>query len=150
MSAQLLFHLVCGIVFIIVSITDLRDRRIPNQIIIPAIGIAFALTFSLWPLWPSALIGAVIGAVVLLIPAIFFGGRGGMGDVKLALFMGLILGQQGIIFALIIAHLSASLLWIGVLFKKIERDAMIPFGPFLSLGAIVALVGYYANFWGGN
>ncbi|MDJ0754758.1 MAG: A24 family peptidase [Ardenticatenaceae bacterium] len=131
---------VCMAILIAVSISDLRERRVPNKIIVPAIGISLLLMF-ITPGWRSGLLGAAVGAGFMLIPVVALGKKGGMGDVKLAFFMGLILGYPLIIPALIVAHLSASLLLIGVLFKKINRQTLIPFAPFLSIGTAIFLLG---------
>jgi len=67
-------------------------------------------------------------------------GKGmGMGDVKLALFMGLLLGPVKVITAFYIAFIVGaliSLILIGV--GRASRKSLVPFGPFLILGTVVA------------
>lgn len=67
-------------------------------------------------------------------------GMGG-GDLKLGVFMGLVLGFPNCLLALILAFLSGSIVGIGLMIfgKKGLKDA-IPFGPFLSLASITALL----------
>lgn len=81
--------------------------------------------------------------------AIFFGsiifltkGRGmGGGDLKLGIFMGFILGFPNSLIALSLAFLTGSTVGIGLLIlKKRHFGQTIPFGPFLSLGSITALL----------
>lgn len=72
----------------------------------------------------------------------FTKGKGmGGGDLKLAVFMGLLLGFPGILVALMIAFLSGSLAGLLLIFlKKRNLRQTIPFGPFLSLGGITTLL----------
>ena len=141
-----LFEIVLDLVYcsllLAVSIFDLRERRVPNRIIFPAIVIA-GLAMFLRPGWRPALLGALVGGGFMLIPVLAFGKKGGMGDVKLAFFMGLILGFPNIIPALIIAHVATLFLWVGVAFKWLDRRALIPFAPFLALGTAALLLAPY-------
>lgn len=125
-------------IFLAVSFFDLKERRVPNNIMFPAIVLGFIAMFYR-PGWQSGLLGAALGAGIMLLPVLTFGKKGGMGDVKLAFFMGLILGYPGILVALIIAHVSTIFLWVGILLKKLTRKSLIPFAPFLSFGALVIL-----------
>jgi len=67
-------------------------------------------------------------------------GKGmGFGDVKLALFMGLFLGWPKIILAYYIAFVVGSVIGLLlILLKKKKKNSMIPFGPFLILGTMIA------------
>lgn len=136
---DILLDLFATAVLVAVSVFDLRERRIPNKIIFPAILVAL-LTMFIRPGWQNALIGALFGAGFMLLPVVAFGKQGGMGDVKMAFFMGLILGFPGVLFALIIAHMCTLFLWIGVFFKRLDRKSLIPFGPFLAFGSLVIMV----------
>lgn len=91
------------------------------------------------------------GLVAALVIGLFFGGlifftkgRGmGGGDFKLGIFIGLVLGIQNSLVAILIAFLSGSVVGIALLLsRKKNFGQTIPFGPFMSFGAIVAL------FWG--
>ncbi len=74
----------------------------------------------------------------------FTKGRGmGLGDVKLAIFMGLFLGGQKTILAFYIAFIFGALIsLILMILKKANKKTLVPFGPFLILGTIVTW------FWG--
>ena len=64
----------------------------------------------------------------------------GMGDVKYAALIGLILGWQSGLVASAIAFISASVFFIILIpFGKVSFGQRVPFGPFLSLGAVLAL-----------
>ncbi len=97
-------------VLVLVTVTDLEHRLIPNRAILPAIAIA-ALVSPLWfgPGWYLALVGGAIGYGFFWLAVQLgdrFIGRGamGFGDVKLAAFVGLITGFPGIITALVRDH----------------------------------------------
>jgi len=87
---------------------------------------------------------SAIGATLFLYLLSFIKIRGqegmGMGDVLLAIFMGLLLGYPNIIVAFYVAFIIGAVfgivyLWI---FKGKNKSTMIPFGPFLLLGTLVA------------
>ncbi len=84
--------------------------------------------------------GAIGGAVFLGLLHLITRGRGmGMGDVKLAIFMGLFLGWQKLIVAMYVAFIVGAVygLWLIYGLKK-SKKSQIPFGQFLILGTIVA------------
>jgi leader peptidase (prepilin peptidase)/N-methyltransferase len=63
----------------------------------------------------------------------------GFGDVKLGVFMGLVLGWQAGILAVVLANFIGTLVIIpGLVARKLTRTSRIPFGPFLILGFILA------------
>ena len=67
----------------------------------------------------------------------------GLGDVKLAFLMGLILGWPSILIALLISFFSGSIIGIClILFGKKGLKSQIPFGPFLSGATIVVMLFY--------
>ena len=133
---QIILNLIYVGIFLSVSYYDLKERRVPNNIVFPAMGLGFIAMFFFPPGWGSGLLGALIGGGIMLLPVVAFGKKGGMGDVKLAMFMGLIIGSSDIFTALLVAHVAAAFLFIGMLFKWLQRDSLIPFAPFLSFGAL--------------
>jgi leader peptidase (prepilin peptidase)/N-methyltransferase len=132
---------------ILLTITDLEHRRIPNKVIVPAIAVA-ALTSFFWfgPGWYLALIGGAIGYGFFWLAAVIGGkaiGRGAMGggDVKLAAFIGLITGVPGIITALVLTILAGGIISALLLLVRIVNlRSGIPYGPFLVLGGFVTMV----------
>lgn len=134
-----------ALVMAVVSYIDLRERRLPNRIMYPSI--AFALgAAGIAPGWLSGLAGGASAALVLIIPVLIYGPeRAGIGDVKLALFIGLVLGFSPALFqALFLGFASAALVGVvGILLGRLHLRSLLPFGPFLSLGAIVALLQYF-------
>src|SRR5262245_33743273 len=74
------------------ALVDLRTRRLPNRLTYPAILLGLA-TPSVFPerTWPATLLGGAAMLLIFLPPALIGSGWLGMGDVKLALALGLFL-----------------------------------------------------------
>ncbi|MDX6508686.1 MAG: leader peptidase (prepilin peptidase) / N-methyltransferase [Gaiellaceae bacterium] len=130
------------IALVAVSATDLEHRIIPNKIVLPAAVAVLAAQTALHPSpeWALCALGA---SGFLFVAALAYPAGMGMGDVKLALLMGAMLGRTvGV--ALMLGMVAALLPGIVLLAKHGQkaRKMGIPFGPFLALGSIVAL------FWG--
>lgn len=129
-----------------VSFTDIREFRIPNKVMFPALAVALVVALARPERW-WLLLGGLFVAVALLLPSIMAGKRQiGGGDVKLGLFIGLILGWPGGLWTAIVSCLLAMLFTIGgILMGRIKWRSKIAFGPFLSLGAV--FVGAFAVLW---
>jgi leader peptidase (prepilin peptidase) / N-methyltransferase len=124
---------------VVVSATDLSHRIIPNVIVLPATAIVLV---SMTALHPSVewLLGS-LGAGAFLFLAILAYPKGmGMGDMKLALLLGAMLGRT-VPVALMIGMAAALVPSIILLGRHgmAARKMMIPFGPFLALGGVVGL-----------
>ncbi|MGB9689924.1 A24 family peptidase [Thermogutta sp.] len=81
------------------AITDLRERRIPNVLTVPAMvaGLCFHSLMPGGQGWLFSLAGFAVGAALLILPYIF--GGGGMGDIKLLAALGSWLGPRGLLIA---------------------------------------------------
>jgi leader peptidase (prepilin peptidase)/N-methyltransferase len=135
------FYLIYTAVLCYVSWTDIQTRRIPNNVIIPAIAVALFATL-LTGNANDALFGAVIGPLPLVISRWISGaGQVGMGDIKLAFFIGLILGYPLVLYG-VTTSLVLSLLVgaIGIVQGKYTLRSKLPFGPFLAVGALAMMV----------
>lgn len=126
-------------VLVAVSATDLERRIIPNRIVLPATVVLLAAQTVLDPSveW---IVAGVAAAAFFLVAALAYPGGMGMGDVKLALLLGVVLGRT-VPVALMIGMLSALVPSVALIAKhgKAGRKMTIPFGPFLALGGVVAL-----------
>jgi leader peptidase (prepilin peptidase)/N-methyltransferase len=150
-----------GLIFVValVAITriDLEHQIIPNRILAPLAVAALVLTAVFEPhQLPERLIAGAAAGGFLLVAALAYPGGMGMGDVKLAAVMGLVLGRA-VAPALLVALLAGTIVGIGVMARhgvKEGRRTKVPFGPFLALGGIVglfagrALVGAYIHGFG--
>jgi leader peptidase (prepilin peptidase)/N-methyltransferase len=129
-------------VLVVVSATDLAHRIIPNRVVLPAAAVVLAAQTALHPSprWALAALGA---SGFLLLAALVYPAGMGMGDVKLALLMGAMLGRV-VPVALMLGMLLALVPSIALLIRhgSAARKMGIPFGPFLALGSVLAL------FWG--
>jgi leader peptidase (prepilin peptidase)/N-methyltransferase len=122
-----------------VSATDLEHRIIPNRIVVPAAAIVLAAQTALKPSpeWAIAAFGA---CGFLLLTALVYPAGMGMGDVKLALLLGAMLGRT-VPVAILLGLVAAMLPAFALLARhgSAARKMGIPLGPFLALGAVVAL-----------
>jgi leader peptidase (prepilin peptidase)/N-methyltransferase len=122
-----------------VSATDLEHRIIPNRIVVPAAGIVLAAQTAVRPS-PEWAIAAVAASGFLLAAALAYPGGMGMGDVKLALLLGAMLGRTVTVALLVgmAVALVPSLVLLARHGSK-ARKMGVPLAPFLALGALVAL-----------
>ena len=87
------------------------------------------------------LAGFVGGAFFLLLVVFSKGKAMGGGDIKLAVFMGLVLGLSKLAVALFLAFLTGAIVSLILIFVGKKRFGQtIAFGPFLVFGAYVALI----------
>lgn len=127
---------------ITMGVIDLEHQRVLNVLVFPAIawGLISILFMHLGRPWPW-LLGGVIGFTVLFLIALISSGAMGMGDVKLGLYIGLIVGVPEVTLTLFMAFIAGGLMAsILLLLKKIGRKDPIAFGPYLALAGIVTLL----------
>jgi leader peptidase (prepilin peptidase)/N-methyltransferase len=129
-------------VLVVVSATDLAHRIIPNRVVLPASALVLAAQTALHPS-PEWVLAALGASGFLLVAALIYPAGMGMGDVKLALLMGAMLGRV-VPVALMLGMVLALVPSIVLLARHgaAARKMGIPFGPFLALGSVIAL------FWG--
>jgi leader peptidase (prepilin peptidase) / N-methyltransferase len=129
-------------VLVVITRTDLEHRLIPDKIVLPGAVVLLALRTIDDPSVEWVLCALCAGLVLLVIVLVYPSGIG-MGDVKLAAFLGAALGIS-VIVAMFVGFFVAFVPAL-VLFVRHGREARrsaIPLGPFLALGGVVAL------FWG--
>ena len=122
-----------------ISATDLEHRIVPNRIVVPAAAITLVAQTALNPSVEWVL-GAFGAAGFLFVAVLVYPKGMGMGDVKLALLMGAMLGRTvpvALMVGMIAALVPSLVLFVrhGVKARKMG----IPFAPFLAFGAVVAL-----------
>ena len=126
-------------VLVTVSATDLSHRIIPNVIVLPAAAIVLVAQTALDPSAEWAL-GAFGASLFLFLAALAYPKGMGMGDVKLALLLGAMLGRTvpvGLMLGMVAALVPSFVLLAR--HGSAARKMGIPFAPFLALGAVVAL-----------
>jgi leader peptidase (prepilin peptidase)/N-methyltransferase len=140
LSAEGVLAAFTAVVLVAVSVTDLERRIIPNRIVLPATAIVLVGHTIAEPSveWLLAALGA---SAFLFVPALISPQGMGMGDVKLALLMGAMLGRE-VVFALLIGSVAAAVPSVAILIRhgRAGRKVGFPFGPFLAFGAVVVLL----------
>jgi leader peptidase (prepilin peptidase)/N-methyltransferase len=136
--------IVCAYVaaLIVCTGTDVLAYRVPNVVTYPAIIAAIVIGMVM----PDAnradagLGGLVMGGTFLAMSIATRGGMG-MGDVKLALFIGFALGLTLAIMAMLITALAGGVIAVGLMISRLRgRRDPIPYAPFLALGALFVLL----------
>jgi leader peptidase (prepilin peptidase)/N-methyltransferase len=132
---------VVQLVLVLIAVIDIRTRRIPNALVLPAAFVVVGIRALLErdALVESLLAGGVCFVMFLLFALALRGGFG-MGDVKLAGLLGLALGHA-VIPALVIGTVAGALgsaLLVAV--GPSGRRSTLAYGPYLCLGAVVAIL----------
>ena len=131
---------------IVVSGIDLEHQIIPDRITLPGLAIGLVAAATILPIGiVNAVAGVAVGGGLLWLLAwlspYLFGKEGmGGGDIKLMGMVGAFLGWKPALLTIMLGALAGSVLGMTlILIKRLRRDQYIPFGPFLALGAVVAL-----------
>ncbi len=146
------------LIFLLMSVIDIRIGIVPDELNIALGAVAIALGASLvvspegsgslmgslgdmfglnGNLWTSRVVGAIFGFIFFEFLILVTRGKGiGMGDVKLALPLGLLFGWPDIIPVIMCAFICGALVGIFLIVsKKTTMKGVLPFGPFLAFGA---------------
>ncbi len=138
---------------LVIFVIDLDHQLILNRLVYPAMVIALIVSvLHTWagfdlnalafvPDLKHAAIGCGIGLALFLLIAILSRGGMGLGDVKMAALMGLMLGYPSVLVAIFLAIIAGGIIAIILLAaRKKGRKQAIPFGPFLALGTMLAMI----------
>ena len=165
-SVQTFIYTVLILSLIVITFIDLEHMIIPNVITIPGIiiGLVYNLIITDWNLFLRVLNHMDLTNMLFIIPKIpamnsFFGiiiGGGsllliaylyklirknegmGMGDVKLLAMLGAFLGINGVFFIILVSSLVGSVVGITIiLLNRGNLKFALPYGPFISLGAVL-------------
>jgi leader peptidase (prepilin peptidase)/N-methyltransferase len=149
-SLSYLFYFVFVAALIVITVIDLYHQIIPDVISLPGVGVGL-LTSLIIPqiTFFNSLMGILLGGGSLFLVATLYEwifkreGMGG-GDVKLLAMIGAFLGWKAVIVTILLSSLIGSITGILIMILKgKDFKYAIPFGPFLSLGAVIAL--FYAE-----
>jgi leader peptidase (prepilin peptidase) / N-methyltransferase len=127
------------VVLVAISATDLTHRIVPNRIVLPAAVVVLVAQTALEPS-PEWALGALGASGFLFVAALAYPAGMGMGDVKLALMLGAMLGKlvgAGLMLGMVAALVPSFFLLAR--HGSAARKMGIPFAPFLALGALIAL-----------
>ena len=145
-SLSYLFYFAFVAALIVITVIDLYHQIIPDVISLPGIGVGLLASLLIPQITLfNSLIGILLGGGSLFIVATFYQwlfkreGMGG-GDIKLLAMIGAFLGWKAVLFTILLSSLIGSVT--GILMMVIKGKDFkyaIPFGPFLSLGAVISL-----------
>lgn len=142
------------VVLVLLAILFLYDARwgeLPDKVVFPLIAVATLFfvgkfivagdisvgTMMLEALYAVAPIAGTYG----LLYYISKGEWVGFGDVKLGIALGLLLGWQGALVALVLANFIGFLFVLpGLVAKKLDKGSHVPFGPFLILASVISML----------
>ena len=164
----MVYFLLISCFLIIIFVYDLKHYIIPDKIIYPAI--ATALVYNLisdfylnhltikpfnHSLFFSGISAAALASAFFLAIVLISRGKWmGMGDIKMAFFMGLFLCFPNILLALFSAFFIGAIIGLGLVFSgKKTLKSEVPFGPFLVIGTFIAIfwgekfINWYLNFF---
>jgi len=139
------FETLAAAVFLSILITaaviDIHHRIIPDGIVLTGFILGLPLAIYTPGSLGDGLLGALLGGGLLLLVAIISRGGMGGGDIKLTAMAGIYLGWQNVMLMLFLAFLTGSVAGVAIVIRqrKSLKEA-IPFGPFLALGAAIAIL----------
>ena len=159
LSVESLVYFVFICCLLVITFIDIDHQIIPDVISLPGIPIFFIVSFtlpsaSLMDTLVNSALGVLLGGGSLYLIGWLYEiikkeeAMGG-GDVKLLAMMGALIGWKGILFSLFVSSAVGSV--IGIIIVRSMKAKPIPFGPFLSIGAMAyiffgqELISWYLN-----
>lgn len=148
-TLQPLFWLLVGVLLLVIFVADWLFMVIPDLAVFSLLGLIIIYRLGLVLLGIMKLQDLMMTIIVATVFTLFFWflwwvtkGKGfGLGDVKLMLPLGLLLGWPrslvGVFFAFILGAVTGIML---ILIRKKKIGQVIPFGPFLVVGGVIGLV----------
>lgn len=136
------------VALVLLLATDLDQRLLPDVITLPAIPMAFAFCITgLNPLVPpgvlliAAIVAIALPLILWLVSIPFGAGAIGQGDLKLLVSVGLMVGPLRLVYGAVYGALLAGVVLVLLLvLRRITLKTFVPYGPFLIIGAIWAVL----------
>ncbi|MCX6751294.1 MAG: prepilin peptidase [Candidatus Nomurabacteria bacterium] len=137
-------------ILLVIAVYDFKHKIIPDMLslifgVITFVGLFFFANYLFYPHIPSIL--EFLSGILLALPFAFLwlvskGTWMGLGDAKLALGLGWLLGFSGILSGAVVAFWSGAIvgLFLIIFSKKHGMKTEIPFAPFLVLGVLIAFL----------
>ncbi len=148
-TIQPLFWLLVGILLLMIVAADILYYIIPDTVVAALFALTVLYRITLVTFGIMQVTDFVWSVVAMLVAFTFFAslwlltkGKGfGMGDVKLVVPLALLLGWQKVFVGLFLAFLFGAVVGVTlILLRKKQFSDAVPFGPFLVLGTITALL----------
>lgn len=149
LSVKGVCYLGLSLALMVVSAIDLRHQVIPDEITLPGILVGMAVS-SIWPEMQGSgpafagfvhsVIGALVGGGILYVAGslaewVLKKEAMGGGDVKLLAMIGAFLGWKAVLWTLVVSSFLGSI--VGIYLRLSKGEERIPFGPYLSLAAVL-------------
>jgi len=144
------YYAVMFSLLLIISVYDIRHKIIPDTLslifgIIAFLGLFFFTDYGFYPHLPNLL--QFLSGILIALPFAFIwfiskGAWMGLGDAKLALGLGWLLGFSRVLSGTVVAFWSGAVIGLILIIfsKKHGMKSEIPFAPFLVLGALIAFL----------
>jgi prepilin signal peptidase PulO-like enzyme (type II secretory pathway) len=143
MTTTMLIRSAFILVLVQVIFFDFEHRLILDRVIFPAMALALVVSLFGQPWWAGIAAGLGAGLLFLILAlagsAIFKAEALGFGDVKLAAFMGLLLGPLPTIQALFYGVFMAGVVSVGMIVWRRSMKGTLAYGPYLAGGALIVL-----------
>ncbi len=133
---------------LVITVYDIRHKIIPDRLslifgVLALVGLFFikgSFVFLHWPQVSDIVSGLIVSVPFALMWLISSGRWMGLGDAKLAIGLGLLLGVSNMLFATMLAFWFGALIGLALVgFRKLSGlKSEIPFAPFLVAGTIIA------------
>jgi leader peptidase (prepilin peptidase)/N-methyltransferase len=131
------------LVLVQVIFFDFEHRLILDRVMFPAMALALVVSLFSHPWWAGIATGLGVGLLFFLLAlvgqAIFKAEALGFGDVKLALFMGLLVGWPYIVQAVFYGVVLAGVASVVVIVRNRSMKGTIAYGPYLAGGTLIVL-----------
>lgn len=136
--------------FLVIAVYDLKHKIVPDSLalvlgILSFLGIFFFSNFNFYPHWPNLweiFSGPLIASPFALLWLVSRGAWMGLGDAKLAISLGWVLGLGVALSSLVVAFWAGAIL--GIILIALSKNhglkSEIPFAPFLMFGAVLAFL----------
>ncbi|MFH1171722.1 MAG: prepilin peptidase [bacterium] len=142
MTATMVVAEVLVLFLILLFLLDFFSSLLPDEITIPALIPAVAVSLLLGRGFSAILLGGILGAGFFALQYVLSRGKWiGSGDIRLGAVMGLALGVQLLALALALAYIVGALVGIFLVIERRKRwKSQIPFGTFLTASTYLVLL----------
>lgn len=156
LSLDLLIWLVLASALVVVTFIDIEHRLILDRITYPGILVGIIASLAIFQRGPvssfiSSIFGLLCGGGLLLVLAVVSRGGMGVGDVKLGAMVGAFLGWKLVLVALFLASAAGAIIGSMMILSRWpkakslkeawRKGRQIPFGPYIALGTLIAILG---------
>lgn len=140
--AHIISYIVLGIILAAAVVKDIRSRVIPDWLIILGAAAGIAIIFlNPGASFLSSILGALAAGAILWLILFLTKGGIGMGDVKLFACVGLFMGLEGTLEAMLVSTVLSGIAGlIMLIFRISDRKGTIPFAPFIFLGTVLVIL----------